>query len=338
MRINFGPGAYRFILAMLVFVHHTSSLGFGPGAVYIFFCLSGYWMYAVWVNKYEKVNFGYRTFVVARLIRLLPLFWLANAIGYAAAIWSGKFSVDHWLEQMHSVPSLLFFVFSHLFLMGYSWLDHVIIVPAWSLVVELQFYILLPLFVALMRWAGWLVFPLSISLALVLYGGPAFETVLGYAFFFYLGMFASSFRWAPSMWVVRATTALAVFTIGVLLALPSTRAVLIGGVHQNDMYLSWNGLANALLAIMLLPLTIWSAESNSDDLDRMLGDLSYAVYLIHAPLVVVYSSWSGKLPFIERFPYWLMLVATLLLASWFSWYFLDKPVMAWRTRYLRSRL
>mgnify|MGYP003387315361 CR=1 FL=1 len=337
MSLKFGPGAYRFLLALLVLVHHTSSLGLGAGAVYVFFCLSGYWMHTVWEKKYAQADHGYRTFIVARLIRLLPLFWLANVIGYAADIYTGKFSVDAWWAQMHSLPKLLHFAFSHLFLMGYYWLDHMAIAPAWSLVVELQFYLLLPVMVVLMRWLGWGVLPLSVAVAFLLHGSPAFGTVFGYAFFFFLGMLASHLKWTPSARTAQASGLVTVLLVGVLIASPTTHSVLVGGAGQNHTYQAWNELGNALLAVVVLPLTIWSAELKGGQGDRMLGDMSYAVYLVHAPLVSLYNLWFGQLGLLDRLPYWAAMALVVLGVSWAAWKFVDKPVMAWRDRYLLAR-
>jgi peptidoglycan/LPS O-acetylase OafA/YrhL len=337
MPMTFGPGTYRFLLATLVLIHHTSSLGFGAGAVYVFFCLSGYWMHTVWITKYAKAEGGYHTFILARMIRLLPLFWLANLIGYATDIYTGKFSVGAWWVQMHLLPKLLHFAFSNLFLMGYYWLDHMAIVPAWSLVIELQFYLVLPLMVALMGWIGLLVLPLSAAIGLGLHGTVAFGTVLGYTFFFYLGMLASHFKWAPSASMAHKSAVLALLIAATLIALPQTRSVLIGGHGQNEVYRHWNELGNSLLAITLLPLTIWSASLKAGAFDRMLGDMSYAVYLIHAPLVSLYSLWFGRLPAVERLPIWVVTVLIVFGVSWLAWRFVDKPAMLWRERYLLSR-
>lgn len=338
MPFVFGPGAYRLLLALLVLVHHTSSLGVGAGAVYVFFALSGYWMHEVWGKKYAEADHGYRTFIVARLIRLLPLFWLANVIAYAVDIHLGKFSVDAWLAQMQSWPKLLHFLLSHLFLMGYPWLDHMAIVPAWSLVVELQFYVVLPLMVAAMHALGWWVLPLSAAVGVGVHGTQAFGSVLGYAFFFFLGMWSSRCRWTPSSRLARHSAAWVALMAGILMAWPATRGVLIGGAVKGDAYLQWNELANAVLAMALMPLTVWSAELKAGARDRMWGDMSYAVYLLHAPLVALYSDWFGQLPAVRRLPYWLVLVGVVLGASWLAWKLVDKPVMAWRERYLAARV
>jgi len=40
------PGAFRLMLAVAVFLHHTTNFNLGMSAVLIFFVLSGYWVAA----------------------------------------------------------------------------------------------------------------------------------------------------------------------------------------------------------------------------------------------------------------------------------------------------
>lgn len=335
---NFGPGAYRFLLATMVLVHHTSSLGLGAGSVYVFFCLSGYWMHTVWVKKYAKASHGYLTFVKARLIRLLPLFWLSSLLGFAVEVEFGKFPLGAWLERMQSLPDLLHFVFSHVFLVGYHLIDHPVIVPAWSLDIEMQFYLTLPILVIVMRRLGWVVLPLSAAMCLWLQSSHAIGTVLNYVFFFYLGMWSSHVEWTPSKRLAIAGFLFTCLVVAVLIIAPVTHSVLVGGAGQGVIYAKWNDLANAFLALLLLPTTIWSAERPSSQNDRMLGDMSYSVYLLHSPLVGIYSLWFGQLPVLQRLPYWVLTVFVVCVVSWLAWRFVDKPVMVWRERYLASRV
>ena len=46
-----GPGLFRLFLALAVFATHTTRIGFGASAVQIFFCLSGYWIYTMYVDS-----------------------------------------------------------------------------------------------------------------------------------------------------------------------------------------------------------------------------------------------------------------------------------------------
>ena len=85
-----GPGAFRLILASLVFVHHTSRLAIGPAAVYLFFCLSGFWIYRMWNGRYSKTVNPYLTYLISRLWRLLPTFLLVSGLAIGIELAMGR--------------------------------------------------------------------------------------------------------------------------------------------------------------------------------------------------------------------------------------------------------
>lgn len=334
MLMNMGPGRYRLGLALLVLVHHSTRLGLGPAAVYVFFCLSGYWMHAVWESRYAKLPHGYATFMVARYFRLLPLFWVCGFLAFVTEIYLGKVDPTQWLSQTHTAVEWLHVVGPHVFILGYNWLEHMTIVPAWSLDVEVQFYLLLPLLAVLVRSIDWLILPLAAAIAWAVLGTPLDHTVAVYLLFFLLGMLSHQWRWRP-----RGQTALIASVIGglwvvALVTSPSMRPVLIGGTQQGEIYRHWNELANAALALIVLPLTVWTASLKADARDRMWGDMSYAVYLIHAPVLAVYSRWFGHMSVLERLPYWFVMIGVVLGVSWVLWRWIDAPMMSLRNRFL----
>ncbi|MDQ3741198.1 MAG: acyltransferase [Actinomycetota bacterium] len=105
---------------------HRLVLG-GLLGVFLFFALTGYLLYLPFVRG--GVNL--RRYALNRALRILPLYWAVVAILYAAKP-SGAQAADWWRFA--------------LFLQNYSAdtisrLDS----PMWSLVVEVQFYLLLPL-------------------------------------------------------------------------------------------------------------------------------------------------------------------------------------------------
>lgn len=154
MAMILGPGMFRLGLALLVLVHHSTRLGLGAAAVYVFFCLSGYWMHAVWEGRYSKLPHGYLTFVFARYIRLLPLFWLCGLLAFGVELFLGKVNPAGWLSQTHSWIEWLHLVGPNVLILGYNWQEHMALVPAWSLDIEMQFYLLLPLLAWLVRSVG----------------------------------------------------------------------------------------------------------------------------------------------------------------------------------------
>jgi len=44
------PGAFRLILALVVFLHHTTNFNLGMSAVLVFFVLSGYWVAVMYIT------------------------------------------------------------------------------------------------------------------------------------------------------------------------------------------------------------------------------------------------------------------------------------------------
>lgn len=332
-----GPGRYRFALAFLVLMHHSTRVGLGAAAVYIFFCLSGYWMHAVWQERYSKISGGYLTFMVARYSRLLPMFWVCGLLAFFVAAYLKKVDPLSWLSEGHAVAEWVQLLGPYVFILGYNRQGYMVNVPGWSLDIEMQFYVLLPFLFFLVHALRWLVLPLAGAVAWCIVGTPLDQTVALYLSFFLLGMLCHCFRWTPSRRIAVAALILGVLWVSILVALPATRSVIIGGVMKNDMYRQWNEISNAVLAVIVLPLTVWTALLKSDAYDRMLGDMSYTLYLIHSPLLTLYAYWFGHLSALDRLPYWILMVGAVLIASWALWRWIDAPLIALRNRYLKEK-
>jgi peptidoglycan/LPS O-acetylase OafA/YrhL len=333
MNAVLGPGSYRLLLALIVVVHHVSRLNLGEVAVYVFFNLSGYWMACVWRDRYRAEPGGYGTFIAARMFRLMPLFILANVTGMLVDTSLHRFggSVDManmgWLEGLH-------LGFSNVFILGYNHLPYMALVPAWSLDVEVQYYLLLPVLFWLAVRTRWLGLCGLIALSMVVRGTALQESLPGYALFFYVGMLACVYRWQPAPAVVRGSVILVSMMLTLLLFTPQGRGLIIGGSTRVPGFEEMNRVASAVLALLCIPVTIWTTSLASSRRDKMLGDLSYSVYIFHSPLAVAYGHWFGQLPPLQRAPYlivYLVLTACVAVAAW-RW--VDKPLMAMRSRYL----
>ena len=173
-----GPGLFRFGLALLVFIDHTSRLDLGYAAVLSFFVLSGYWISRLWIARYAQARDPYVTFFVSRMWRLWPAFLVCSAIAWPLAMVNGQIpAATKWLDQI--VPNLL--------IIGYG-LDWRPIIPGWSLDIEVQFYLLAPLLIAAMTRSttGTLIACAACSAAAVTFG--AGWSVAYYIAFFAIGM------------------------------------------------------------------------------------------------------------------------------------------------------
>jgi peptidoglycan/LPS O-acetylase OafA/YrhL len=152
------PGNPRFALMdsirgvaiLLVVLNHVSALagdwsahGWGRLALYadagvtVFFVLSGFLLYRPFVVAHAGQRAAPRVsdYLRRRVLRVVPAYWLALTI---LAVWpgiAGAFSGDFWR----------YYFFLQIYEQGTF---HLGIASAWSLCVEVAFYLLLPLFAA----------------------------------------------------------------------------------------------------------------------------------------------------------------------------------------------
>jgi peptidoglycan/LPS O-acetylase OafA/YrhL len=168
----------------------------GDEAVIVFFATSGFMLYRPFARAHaqDRSRPSTRRYARRRLLRIVPPYWVALTLLAIFPGITGPFSSDWWRY--------------YFFLQAYS--SHTIsqgIAPAWTLCVELTFYVSLPLWAILVRWlrrtfrAGWVVSEL-VPLVLVALFGIAVQvaasrlkvssvlttTLLGECVWFALGM------------------------------------------------------------------------------------------------------------------------------------------------------
>jgi len=148
----------RIIAAWMIFLHHIAgevktvwlSSIFKEFHVGIFFTISGFLTYILYFRKYKDGQFSFKKFIQKRLARLLPIYWFLLLV---AAIW-----------QWESLQS---FILSFLLLQSYfEDFKFSYVGQAWTIPVQLIFYISVPLFFLwIKKYKYWFVFwPLSILL------------------------------------------------------------------------------------------------------------------------------------------------------------------------------
>ncbi|MFZ0043023.1 MAG: acyltransferase [Solirubrobacteraceae bacterium] len=146
--------ALRGIAVLCIIAYHVTSLTglfnrpvigdlfavLGNQALIFFFVISGFLLYRPYVNAHRRGRPvpSARRYARRRFLRIVPAYWVALTILAIYPGISGVFSGDWWRY--------------YFFLQGYSnrTLLHGI-PPAWSLTVEVSFYLLLPLWALLVR-------------------------------------------------------------------------------------------------------------------------------------------------------------------------------------------
>jgi peptidoglycan/LPS O-acetylase OafA/YrhL len=303
---------FRLLLALAVVVNHMTTLQSGLAAVLLFFVLSGYWVADLWDKTPQPHRLA--TFYLNRFLRIWPLYLAVMLI--CAAI-------------RHHVPG-----FSEVFLLGAASrpFPH-LIGTEWSLDIEIQFYILLPLLAPLMaRTPNAL---LAVLLAAIAWAGWRFETATGIITIakfipaFAVGMWLQRSKWVPD----DRTAALSLYLFAAL-AIAQMWLWELQGPVMHALFRGWDD--DALAAVWVAPLLPYVAASMhrpSDADDRRRGDLSYPLYLAHLPVLIVAQeiyNWRTLSGAIVLFA----LMTVFALAIWLG---IDRPAERFRRALLASR-
>jgi peptidoglycan/LPS O-acetylase OafA/YrhL len=324
-----GPGLFRLFLALLVYVNHATRLQVGVGAVMVFFCLSGYWICRMYEGRYSQTRRPYLTYLASRAWRLMPTFWLLTLVAIIS-IWLHGNLEEYWAKSNH-----LHFVFSNLFFFGYWSLPMKPILPAWSLDIEMQFYVIAPILVIIL--AKRIVSPaillsgaFAVSFVSLKWIGPGY--MVSFTVFFLLGMVAASTNWKPSGKLAALSFLGTALLIGACLASP-IRGVLLAGRHPSPLASTYAAWTNYVLALCLIPYALYTTNQKGFRLDGMFADMSYIVYLLHPTVLLWMNDHLGR----DRILYDVIGTTFLLLASVAIWQYYDRPINRIRSRWVNSR-
>jgi peptidoglycan/LPS O-acetylase OafA/YrhL len=260
----------RGVAILLVIADHFgyAPKGTGSAGVALFFTLSGFLITRTILEARDAGHWSYRSFLCARFVRLFPaLLLMASAVASLRLL--GGLAFDP-----RTIAALLYL--GNFAALG-SALDH-----AWSLAVEEQFYLVWPL-----------------ALGLLLRGRNPVRLAAGVAVIsvvlrFTIGDFETAYRSLP-------TNAFALLA-GCALALvaPRLRPLpnWVGVVTTASIALvAWpigSFLVVPVATVVLAVPAVWAATSMSAPRPlRFAGRISYAWYLWHYPVVVLFGLTSG---------------------------------------------
>ena len=287
-----------------VILYHFGVPGFGGGfvGVDVFFVISGFLMTGIVVRGLERGGFSLLAFYMARARRILPALIVLCTVLMALGWWF-LIPIDYKALGSHTVFSLAFLSnFKFWREAGYfdaasheKWLLH-----TWSLAVEWQFYLLLPLvLLAVWKWRpgrpaviavmgvgllvslilSLVVTPLRPSAAFYLLPTRAWEMLAG-------GMVYL----LANRWELTARQRLVLETASIALVLGS-----IVGFDASSAWPGWRALVPVLGAAGVLLAARSISGWTGHPVAQWLGTRSYSLYLWHWPIVVAltYRGWQA---------------------------------------------
>lgn len=277
---------------------------FGDKGVQVFFILSG--LVIPWSLSLRKYDFGLvREFLLRRLIRI--------QIPYAFALIITVISYLYYLNPSLRIDAIsLFANFTYLVpYLGGSWILNV----AWTLGVEVQFYLLVaisfPFFVSNKTIVRRLSLLCLICMGLI----PAPDFVNSWYFFP---------TWAPF------------FGVGMLVFLLKSRKI-----SNIECYLSFTIILcfvylkyTNLLFLVCLITTIFLLFCNSAKHSPVLvfaGKISYSLYLIHLPIILITGQMLHDCNFSKKFPNFsvIILILSAIFGSILFYFLFEKPSLSW---------
>jgi peptidoglycan/LPS O-acetylase OafA/YrhL len=338
------------IVSILIYHANYTMLRGAWASMSVFFVLSGFLITSMLAGQHQETGrIDLRQFFTRRATRLLPpLFLTVTLLAlYAIPVRVASAASDLWGD----VSAAVFYYADYRSALGHEPAVGYL-AQAWSLSVEEQFYLVWAVvFVVALRYGGrrWayaaatvgLVVSLADRTALIL-GASRWDTAV-YQRVYYafdsrcdalflgclLGLVASGGHLGA--WSARVGRALVVAAAasGVLMVWVAF-AVPVAGREASLLWLPLTELASALIivhlvvhpggraaAVLGLPLLV------------LVGEMSYAAYLVHWPVYVAIS------PFTVTWPFWLeetvRLVIIVTIAA-VSWHVIERPLMEWRRR------
>lgn len=338
-------GIYRTLLALLVVSGHLAGTrGTGAYAVFGFYVLSGYLMTLIMHQNYGFALTGVKKFFLNRFLRIFPLYWLSVIFSLGLILVLGEKFTSAYHENIH-LPHGLEWLMNALIFFPMERMSR-LTPPAWTLTVELFFYVCIGLGLSrnkkVVKW--WFIASVAYHIVINLLHLDwhfQYALVTAASLPFSTGAMIYHYRTELSHVYARVTKRFISFTPLVLFCLIIANWYISTIIHMNsgptggrlDFFFYINFVLNALMAVALkepgsLPLV-------SRRLDSWVGDFSYPIFLTHLQVGMVMAAFLGWYGIELQRPQPVLFLAAiplLFLSSWLLTIAIEKPIDSVRER------
>lgn len=326
------PGGYGAYL--------QSALRLTGTGVDLFFILSGFLIGGILLDKRLSDNY-FQAFYARRFFRIFPLYYSVLCVFLLASIFWPRLS--DWLLR-DPVPAWSYFAYVQNYLMGTrGHFGSNFLGITWSLAIEEQFYLTLPLLVWLLkpRYLRWLLIAYVIAGPAIRYAEYLYSGAFG-AYVFTLGradallfgvLIAIAYR-TPALWKWLQThsrwlwTAFLFLLLGMIPIALKPRSLLVDCIIRP----SWVSLLFGCLLVLSLSSNRGTVNQTlCNRYLRQVGVYAYCLYLIHqAILGLCYAALSSSEPkILTIWGCWIPVLA-LFVCYWLavaSWRYFESPLI-----------
>lgn len=354
---DLGIDVVRFIAFFFVFIHHFVYKGgnsiselpktywtntyldsisfFGSEGVTIFFCLSGYLLSRILIGELSKTGrLSVRSFYIRRILRIWPLYFSFVIFCLLAAPLLGNQVIRN-----SELPYLLSF--------SYNWHQlyindsRGIAAILWSISVEEQIYLVLPLL--LLLFYRWGFEKLAISLVLIgffcrilffLNDINLYRNTFSYMSTIGIGMIFAIYEMKIRLWFLQHSRTVSFMSLSLIIAY----VFLFKPVFSNGSLPIFAFDLTAMMTIFLVLLLGGNAKKQSSHFVKLLayfGRRTYGMYIFHWPILTLMVSRSIFYDDIRGISFQGLVFAFILVAavSSFSYRFFEKPFLDLRKKY-----
>ena len=315
-------GILRFLLAVSVLIAHTSPV-FGSSyvggiiAVKTFYIISGFYMSLVLNEKYVNKNGAYKLFITNRFLKIYPIYWIVLLLSIGLyLIFFFLYPNDHsnlinlFINYANSVNifAFVFLVIVNLFILGQDTLlfmglnttgsfyfvqnfwktdpqlySFLAIPQAWTVSLELMFYLIAPFIVRRKLYSIVTIIILSFILKIYCYKIGLKGDPWNYRFFpFEIAFFLiGNICYKAYLWTKQCLSHFEKLYLPLLAII----LLVIYFYHQLHLNIFIKEYLFYLLICVMIPLLFLSSKNNK--FDGYVGELSYLIYISHMLILMI---------------------------------------------------